>query len=172
MPVTFCIICQKEFYAKLNHQKRGWGKYCSVQCRNRSLMKGEYVICGSCGKSIYKSPKSLLHSKSKNYFCNKKCQTTWRNKRFVGENSKNWINGIRAYRNIIKRTNLTEECFLCGISLKIVLVVHHVDKNRKNNNAANLVWLCRNCHHLVHNDSLSYERLHKKLCKTISQITN
>ncbi|MBI4281264.1 HNH endonuclease [Candidatus Uhrbacteria bacterium] len=31
-----------------------------------------------------------------------------------------------------------------------VLLVHHIDENRKNNVLSNLVWLCRNCHFLVH----------------------
>jgi predicted HNH restriction endonuclease len=26
-----------------------------------------------------------------------------------------------------------------------------VDKNRKNNKIKNLIWLCRNCHFLIHN---------------------
>jgi len=33
---------------------------------------------------------------------------------------------------------------------KKVIIVHHIDKNRKNNKLSNLAWLCRNCHFLVH----------------------
>ncbi len=166
MPISSCLVCLKKFNVKLNHQKRGWGKYCSIQCRNRSQMRGLYVICGNCGKSTYKSPKSLLHSKSKNYFCDKKCQASWRNKQYLGEKSKNWINGIRTYRNILRRSNAPEVCCLCGNSLKILLVAHHIDKNRENNDVTNLVWLCHNCHYLVHNDRDSSEKLLKKLKET------
>jgi 5-methylcytosine-specific restriction endonuclease McrA len=42
-------------------------------------------------------------------------------------------------------------CKRCGTEDKRVLEAHHIDSNRKNNTIQNLVWLCRNCHHLVHN---------------------
>jgi predicted HNH restriction endonuclease len=41
-------------------------------------------------------------------------------------------------------------CVLCKVSDKRILAVHHKDNNRKNNKVENLVWLCHNCHILVH----------------------
>ena len=52
----------------------------------------------------------------------------------------------------MKRYGKMEMCGICKISDKRVLVVHHVDSNRKNNTFKNLMWLCRNCHCLVHFD--------------------
>jgi len=152
MPNVSCKICGKDFYVKPNHIKLGWGKYCSIDCRTKSQLKGQTVSCNYCGNSTYKSPHSLLHSKSKKYFCDKKCQTNWRNKQYLEENSKNWKNGIRAYRNILKRDVRVPKCVFCGIEREILLVVHHLDKNRKNNKISNLIWLCHNCHFLVHHD--------------------
>jgi predicted HNH restriction endonuclease len=40
----------------------------------------------------------------------------------------------------------------CKIRMAKVLAVHHLDHDRNNNNVSNLVWLCFNCHFLVHND--------------------
>ncbi|MBU4162493.1 HNH endonuclease, partial [Patescibacteria group bacterium] len=38
----------------------------------------------------------------------------------------------------------------CGISDKRVLVVHHIDGNRKSNSIKNLERLCCNCHAIAH----------------------
>jgi hypothetical protein len=31
-----------------------------------------------------------------------------------------------------------------------MLAVHHLDEDRANNAVDNLVWMCHNCHHLIH----------------------
>lgn len=41
-------------------------------------------------------------------------------------------------------------CKKCGSTDSRTLAVHHKDKNRKNNSISNLMWLCHNCHYLVH----------------------
>ena len=64
MPIVKCKICKKEFYVKPNWIKRGWGKFCSNDCRHKSQLKGQMVHCEICGKEIWRRPKSLIHSKS------------------------------------------------------------------------------------------------------------
>ena len=88
--------------------------------------------------------------RNKKYFCSKSCQTKWRNTEFVGEKHGNWKGGEFTYRDILKRNKTPEICKICFSSDSRVLAVHHIDKNHKNNNIENLVWLCHNCHHLVH----------------------
>lgn len=81
IPNTRCEICGKEFYAIPSHLKRGWGKYCSKECKDKAQRKGKFVICSYCGKEIYRSLGSLQkESKTKTYFCNKSCQCAWKNK--------------------------------------------------------------------------------------------
>lgn len=151
MPKVNCKICDSEFYVKPSHFKKGWGKYCSVNCRHKSQFKGNMVKCSHCDKETYKSLASQKRSKSGKFFCNKKCQTIWRNKvLYTGENHSNWKSGIRTYRNILKRSKTKEECNICKTDDKRILVVHHIDKNRNNNKLENLVCLCHNCHYLVH----------------------
>jgi len=151
MPQVKCIVCFSKMYAKPFHLKKGWGKYCSKKCQNQSQMIGEYVECSNCNKEIYRSPKELRVSKSRNFFCNKSCQATWKNKNILyGENHKNWKNGENAYRNIMKRSKKKAICTHCNTTDFRVLVVHHIDKNRQSNHIDNLQWLCHNCHHLVH----------------------
>lgn len=151
MPQVKCKICQKEFYVKPSHKKLGWGKYCSIKCGSLGKRKGKFVICEICGQETWKQPKALKISKSGKFFCGKKCQTIWRNKHYVGKLHSNWQGGEFTYYRVMKESNISPKCKLCGIDDKRVLIIHHKDCNRKNYNIENLIWLCRNCHYLVHN---------------------
>ena len=65
------------------------------------------------------------------------------------EKHPNWNGGIQSYRKILKRRGIEiKECSKCGINRK--LVVHHIDKNRKNNDINNLQILCFKCHNDLH----------------------
>lgn len=151
MPIVKCKICRADFYAKPNWIKRGWGKYCSRKCHHESNKKGRMASCFICRKQTYKSQKELRASKSKKYFCSKSCQTVWRNSIvFVGSNHANWKNGESAYRSILVHSNVPQVCKRCREQDRRLLVGHHLDRNRKNNKLSNLVWLCPNCHFLVH----------------------
>lgn len=152
MPQVNCRVCSKEFYIKPSHLNRGWGKYCSMTCSARAQMKGKVVVCFNCSKEVYRSPKQLNRSKSGKFFCTKSCQTLWRNSTFVEEKSPNWKNGKGAYRRILIRSGIKPMCSICSIINPMLLVVHHKDHNRKNNSIANLMWLCFNCHYLVHHN--------------------
>ncbi|MFA6463869.1 MAG: HNH endonuclease signature motif containing protein, partial [Candidatus Paceibacterota bacterium] len=91
-------------------------------------------------------------------FCSKSCQTRWRNTEYKGEKHLMWKGGLNIdYRKIIINSDFVEMCGLCGCEDKRILVVHHIDKNRKNCNITNLAWLCHNCHHLVHFDKAKQE---------------
>lgn len=68
-----------------------------------------------------------------------------------GKDSPSYKSGIGGYR---KRAldKYGYKCFDCGIDNKALLLVHHIDKNRQNNDIKNLQILCRNCHWLKHKD--------------------
>lgn len=153
MPRVACTICSKEFYSKPSHQLLGWGKYCSIECRTHSQLKGKVVVCSWCRGDVYRTPKSLARSKSGKYFCSKSCQTFWRNKIHIGPLSAKWKTGESAYRNMLIRSGRPRICALCKIANPLVLAAHHKDHNRENNTVDNLTWLCFNCHYLVHHDA-------------------
>ncbi len=151
MSLVNCKICEKEFYAKPNWLKKGWGIYCSNKCQYKAQLKGKFVSCTVCRKKIWRKPRDLKRSKSGKFFCNKAHHMAWKNKVFqVGEFHPNWAGGEFASRRILKQVNRKTICTSCGIADKRVLVIHHKDKDRKNNKAENLIWLCQNCHCLVH----------------------
>jgi len=150
MPRSNCEICSKEFYTKPSHLKRGWGKFCSIICRTKGQLRGQDRPCKTCGKLIWKNPTDLKKSKSQNFFCSKSCQTVWRNQYYSGDNHYLWRGGESTYRNHMLKNGPQAICQKCGITDIRVLAVHHKDYNRKNNDLDNLIWLCRNCHCLVH----------------------
>lgn len=155
MPQVKCKICDKEFYVKPSHQKLGYGQYCSRVCMHLGQRKGKWMICHVCGKETWKTPKDIKGSKSGKFFCNKSCSTLWRNKLFSGKKHPNWRGGEYTYRRLMKTFNFPLICKKCGIHDQRVLVVHHLDRNRKNNKVENLIWLCHNCHFLVHNHNMA-----------------
>jgi len=150
MPYVECQICSSKFYVKPYHQQKGWGKYCSKTCQNVSQVRGQEFPCEICLKTVWRTQRDFKHSLSKKFFCSKSCQTKWRNIHFSGPLSLGWKTGIYAYRKILLRQDIAVLCVLCGTKDKRILAVHHVDKNRHNNDPGNLSWLCYNCHFLVH----------------------
>lgn len=150
MPQVSCKICHKEFYSKPYHIRHGYGIYCSKKCHYLDMRRGKYVTCHICAKEIWKKPKDLKQSKSKLFFCNKSCQTIWRNKEFKGVKHPNWRGGEHTYKRVMKENGIKPICTTCRLTDKRVLIIHHIDHNRKNNILENLMWLCRNCHYLIH----------------------
>lgn len=159
MPIVKCELCKNKFYAKPSWLKRGHGKYCSAECQHKSFKKGKVVNCFICKKATYKAPRHIKRSKSKKYFCSKSCQTKWRNTVFIGPKHANWKGGEYAYKSVLSRHKIPKICRLCRTKDTRKLTVHHLDKNHKNNKLKNLVWLCHNCHFLVHHYNEEYNRL-------------
>lgn len=151
MPTVSCRQCSASFYVKPNRLARGWGKYCSNDCKNAGFKTGSLLPCATCKKPTYKNKLEQTRSKSGKYFCSKSCQTVWRNSElYVGSKHTNWTNGESSYRDILRRANIPMICTKCRTRDKRILAVHHKDKNRQNNDITNLTWLCHNCHFLVH----------------------
>lgn len=145
-----CKICGKGFYSKPSHISKGWGKYCSKKCQYQSQQTGSITGCATCSKKIYKNKAEKNRSKSGRLFCSKSCQTIWRNKQYTRDKHPNWSTGQSSYRTVLLREGHEMFCQKCNNDDKRVLAVHHKDKDRNNNSLNNLIWLCHNCHYLVH----------------------
>ena len=77
---------------------------------------------------------------------------------YSGPNHPNWKGGEYAYRDTMLRLPAIKTCKRCGVTDLRLLNVHHLDENHKNNAVENLVWLCYNCHFLVHKDKNEKEK--------------
>lgn len=163
MPIVKCKICSKEFYGKPFFLRKGQAKYCSQICMRQGSRTGQIVKCHSCGKEVYKTKKALRISKSKKYFCTKSCQTKWRNSVFVGPLHANWKDGKHSYKSVMLRHKIPKICKLCETLDERILAVHHIDRDRKNSSISNLVWLCHNCHFLLHH----YKDIEKEFIKKL-----
>lgn len=155
MVTVFCKVCGKEFKTKSWFFQQGWSRCCSGKCRNEAQKKGKFIKCSTCGKSIWRGPASLRSSKSGKFFCTKSCQTLWRNKVYSGPNHAFWVDGCSIYRKKLLESNTSIVCQLCKVKDLRILQVHHKDGNQQNNELDNLVWLCLNCHHLIHRHDTS-----------------
>lgn len=147
-----CKICGTVFYTKPSHIKLGWGLYCSMLCKGQDEKNGKTVECAICKKAVYRTAKELRKtSVTKKFFCNKSCFAVWKNKNmFVGSGHPGWKDGPSSYRAKLLRSGRIAQCEFCELDDIRALVAHHRDSNRKNNALSNLIWLCHNCHYLLH----------------------
>lgn len=163
MSYAVCKQCGVEFKVKPSWVRRGAGKYCSRICAQQGRKMGRIVLCHLCGAEVYRKQQYLTKSQSGKFFCSRSCCITWQNTEFVREKHPNWKDGQSSYRLLLIKADVNMSCLLCGLSEKRVLLVHHVDRDRTNSSLQNLVWLCANCHFLVHHYEHEDSALRAKL---------
>lgn len=119
---TKCPVCKKIFPAESNFRIT-----CSISCNG-------------------KNPKRLNAIK----------KGISKRKSFVGKNNPNWTGGnsmgylLRLAReSLIKDKRDFKKCECCNINT-MDLLIHHKNRNRKNNTARNLKILCNKCHDKEH----------------------
>jgi hypothetical protein len=158
-----CDQCGKEFDKRKSNinqsRRRGHNIYCSKACANLGLISSTVEPCGYCGKTVISSKSRKAKAKTGHVFCNSSCAAFWQNKNLGSPRLKN---GIATYRRIAIE-NQGDMCVVCGYDK--VTQVHHIDKNRDNNDISNLVVLCPNHHAEVHRGLLDIKNV-------ISQIDN
>jgi len=124
----------------------------------RACVETGQGVCIKCGNVITKKRKGLK-------YCSVKCRNAYisyqwclRNNKFLkpgcgsGGNQEDVNNhmyktGIGSYNKKAFK-NLPNLCNRCG-SLEMLLV-HHIDENRRNNELLNLEILCKKCHQEYH----------------------
>lgn len=134
-----CLQCSREYMAR-----RRTGKYCSPECHQKYMYRNGTLElrCKNCGKAFKRQP---ADAKSKKLFCDRKCM--WADKIKHAPRSKKWT----AVRKWFGRFGRMKACARCGYDTEPgILVLHHKDRNRDNNDLGNLEVLCPNCHALEH----------------------
>ena len=138
--------------------------FCSLDCSAKGRKSGQIIECFVCSRKAYKQNKALKNNQRGKFFCTRACSTKHHNSTQIGTNHPNWKYGEFVYKKKLKDSfSELPKCKLCKKNSEKILVAHHVDENRRNNKVSNLCWLCRNCHHLVHNYKTEKEKLKKVL---------
>ena len=112
------------------------------------------LLCDSCGKCYIKTRSTLQNSKSGKRFCTRQCKDQSQglegNCPEIRPSHYGTGCGLDGYRK--KALGSSIECCGCGLDKLYLLLVHHIDGNRKNNELSNLEVVCGTCHmkrHLV-----------------------
>lgn len=140
-----CEVCSLSF----TRQKRQLRTHiCGQQCK--SILAGTSVklSCAHCSIVFVKPKAKLAGSKSGKYFCTRVCKDTAQT--YMPEiRPAHYSNGEYSYREKAFR-HYKPVCALCSFNNLLALEVHHIDKDRLNNDISNLIILCANCHTLEH----------------------
>lgn len=153
-----CKHCLNEFDFTRTTEKGNHAKHCEKNPKraasyaklrdasdNRFGKKKKFeVVCKSCDKPFNVIEREKLHPMKDQYFCSRVCANS------VGGKAKALKYGYTQYRTIAAKYH-KEECVVCGVT--DILDVHHLDENRENNDASNLVFLCPNDHYRLHRNN-------------------
>lgn len=145
-----CDYCGKEY----RKQKRFAGSkqehYCSTLCYNNDNIRVT-LTCAYCGTEFKRPPSKLQNSKSGLYFCSREHKDLAQS--FIKEIQPDHYGTGKSYRDKAFK-EYGKVCQECGYDNEHALEVHHIDKNRENNDISNLKVLCANCHTLIHKGML------------------
>ncbi len=141
-----CETCGDIFCRRLN----GTQRFCSVKCRGLGTRDRIKLNCSNCGNEFECKPSRKTSSKHGYYFCSQKCHNAAQcvNSGIQMIRPSHYVDGRFAYRRTCKEMLQNGCC--CGEKRLYLLVIHHIDGNRKNNKQENLEAVCGNCHILRH----------------------
>jgi len=78
-----CDNCSKKFLRKKSQfnesVKFGWKQYCSPKCQFTARLSGEYKICQTCNKKVWRIPKEVKNNLTGRFFCNTSCSAKFNN---------------------------------------------------------------------------------------------
>ncbi len=139
-----CLFCKNPFsaYFKANRPR----KCCSAECSSKLRTIRIEADCALCGKTFSRVPTKML---TEHMFCSRPCKNQAQrlgNKKFLSMQPAHY--GKNTSHNILCRRVKPWHCEECFEKRAFVLVVHHIDGNRKNNplDASNWEVLCGSCH--------------------------
>jgi len=139
-----CIVCNKTFRIYLYDSNR-------ITCSKSCNLKFQHLngICIGF-KSGKENPAYLRKGKTfDEIFGQEKSRNIRIKLGHAGSKNPMWKGGID---QTIYRKFLKESCEICN---NVAKIVHHKDKNRKNNEISNLLSVCHRCHHKIH-----YQEMH------------
>ena len=152
-----CAFCNRLFLAPLRKVKTGERKFCSLSCFHKGRVGTRKVhipntVCSLCGTDFYARASRAKHSRSGLLFCSRRCKEKAQISRMKGVTPAHYYLGSGRYTYRLRALReLPQTCTDCGWNkVPAVLVVHHLDRDRTNNDISNLVVLCPTCHQVRH----------------------
>jgi hypothetical protein len=160
-----CKHCNQEFNYNRTTDKANHSKHCSSNPKRQEsynklkqlskirfdLKLGEIknfdVECACCKTIFIVEEREKQFPSRKEYYCSRKCSNS------IGGKAKRDKHGITQYSTIAKKY-YKEQCIVCGFDE--IVDVHHIDRDRENNNPKNLVFLCPNHHYVLHRKNADY----------------
>lgn len=138
-----CEICKNKFTHISSRSNKA--KYCSRICYYESQkLKGKSSFeCQHC-KKIF-----IGHACRNRKYCCRAC---------VNKADKKFYKAsFSTVRKMMLSRGMIKQCNRCGFNDPIkILGVHHIDRNRENNNYSNLEVLCPNCHSIEHSKHINH----------------
>lgn len=137
-----CLHCSGKFAVPVYREKTA--KFCCKKCNGDwvSINKSTFMDCEVCGKNYRRANSHMTYGKKT---CSLKCRG------LASRTEKPISKDYPTVKNWMKRRNMIKSCNRCGYDdHKEILVIHHVDRDRTNNDLNNLEVLCPNCHALEH----------------------
>lgn len=135
------LTCQYCLNTHLFDKRRVPEKFICSKCKD--IINKIEISCAHCNKTIKRLKSKIV---SKFSFCSRKCKEA--------EQTYNGLIALPHYNGGTYREKALEfygqKCKDCDITEKYLLVVHHIDKNRENNDLSNLEVLCHNHHATRH----------------------
>jgi len=142
--IRTCKMCLSEFEVRTCYTKRGQGIFCSASCAT----KYRNITDNPSWRPEVRVKISMNHA-----------DVSGKNGPMYGrrgEDAPGWIDGRNSYSGDIWRriafANIKDKhCEICGCEIEESrkLHIHHIDKNRENNNLDNLMIVCVKCHNTV-----------------------
>jgi hypothetical protein len=146
-----CDYCSKEYLRYKRFTKEDSKHFCSPSCRSKASGTSVKLECSNCGASFFRRASNLKNSKSGLYYCSRACKDTAQTyEKEIQPHHYGKGAGRYSYR---QKAFLEKgkECERCGYNKdERALDVHHIDRNRDNNDISNLEVLCCNCHAIEH----------------------
>ena len=123
-------------------------RFCSSNCARDS--RKVTCRCATCGAQFQRSRSKAAASKSGLLFCSRACHDKGKSKNGPVPQVRpaHYGTGVTRYRDTA--ISPQSRCADCQFSFKPLLVVHHIDGTRENNEPVNLEVLCPSHHALRH----------------------
>jgi hypothetical protein len=132
-----CKNCGREFTTWESRTT----KFCNKKCYGDWMRKTTMIVCEYCGIEFHRRHSELS---AKHHYCSRNCFALARLKKLPRNRH------TKGLRNMLLKRDKLIKCCKCGFNVPAILVVHHKDGDRRNNNLSNLQILCPNCHSLLH----------------------